>query len=113
MADKVAQLADPRTIRLYRLIGRIAENGEDDQLLRETADLIHELLEQAEASGDLDRQGELTSDPTFTRLMDSFADAAHPAVGRLRELLAQRGWTGWTVVEKRETEPERRGPTRV
>jgi DNA-binding transcriptional MerR regulator len=101
MADKVAQLADPRTVRLYGLIGRIADGGADDGVLRETADLIHELLEQAEASGDLDRQGELTSDPTFTELMDSFAGAAHPAVGRLRELLAERGWTGWTVIEKR------------
>lgn len=107
MAGKVAQLADPRTVRLYGLIGRIAENGDDDEVLRETADLIHELLEQAEASGELDRQGELTSDPTFTRLMDSFADAAHPAVARLRELLAERGWTGWTVVEKREQAPSR------
>lgn len=101
MADKVAQLADPRIVRLYQLIGRIAENSADDEVLRETAAVIDELLQQAEASGDLDLQGELGSDPTFTRLMDSFADAAHPAVGRLRELLAERGWAGWTVVEKR------------
>jgi DNA-binding transcriptional MerR regulator len=112
MADKFAQLADPRTMRLYTLIGRIAENGEDDELLRETAELIHELLEEAEASGELELQGELTSDPTFTGLVDSFAGAAHPAVGRLRELLAERGWTGWTVVEKREPEPARPGGAR-
>ena len=102
MADKVAKLADPRTVRLYTLIGRIAENGEDDELLRETADVIHELLEEAAAAGELDGQSELGSDPTFTQLMDSFADAAHPAVGRLRELLADRGWSGWTVLEKSE-----------
>ena len=41
-------------------------------------------------------------DEAFIRLMDSFADAAHPAVARLRELIAERGWTGWTRVEKRE-----------
>jgi len=34
--------------------------------------------------------------------MDSFADASHPAVARLRELIAERGWTGWTRVEKRQ-----------
>ena len=109
MADKVAQLADPRTVRLYRLIGRIAQDGEDDELLRETAELIHELLEEAEASGELQLQGQLTSDATFTGLVDSFAGAAHPAVGRLRELLAERGWTGWTVVEERKPAPSRRG----
>ncbi len=113
MADKVAQLADPRAVRLYQLIGRIAENGEDDELLRETAELIHELLEEAEASGELELQEQFTSDPTFTGLMDSLASAAHPAVGRLRELLAERGWTGWTVVEKREPAPSRQGSTRI
>ncbi len=102
MADKVAQLADPKTVRLYQLIGRIAENWEDEELLRETADLMSELFEQAAASGELDWQDEHMPDAAFIRLMDSFADGAHPAVARLRELIAERGWTGWTRVEKRE-----------
>ena len=102
MADKVAQLADPNIVRLYQLIGRIAENWQDEELLRETADLMSELLERAEDSGELDRQDEHMPDEAFIRLMDSFADAAHPAVARLRELIAERGWTGWTRVEKRE-----------
>ncbi|HEX5562220.1 MAG TPA: MerR family transcriptional regulator [Nocardioidaceae bacterium] len=104
MADKVAQLADPRIVRLYRLIGRIADNGEDEDLLRETADLLSRLFEQAAVIGQLDRQDEHTLDATFVRLMDSFAHGAHPAVARLRDLLAQRGWTGWTRVERREPE---------
>ena len=102
MADKVAQLTNPKIVQLYQLIGRIAENWEDEELLRETADLMSELLEQAAASGELDRQDEHMPDAAFIRLMDSFADASHPAVGRLRELIAERGWTGWTRVEKRE-----------
>jgi DNA-binding transcriptional MerR regulator len=101
MADKVAQLANPKVVRLYQLIGRIADNGEDDELLRETADLISELLAQAEASGELDRQDEYMPDAAFIGLMDSFADASHPSVARLRELIGERGWTGWTRVEKR------------
>ena len=102
MADKVAKLADPNIVRLYQLIGRIAENGADEELLRETADLMSELLEQAAVSGELDRQDEQMSDAAFIRLMDSFADGAHPAVARLRELIAERGWTGWTRLQKRE-----------
>ena len=101
MADKVAQLANPEIVRLYQLIGRIAENW-DEELLRQTADLMSELLEQAAASGELDWQDEHTPDPAFIRLMDSFADGAHPVVARLRELIAERGWTGWTRIEKRE-----------
>jgi DNA-binding transcriptional MerR regulator len=101
MAEKVAQLDNPKVVRLYQLIGRIAENGEDDELLRETADLLIELFEQAAASGELDRQDEHMPDAAFIGLMDSFADASHPAVARLRELIAERGWTGWTRIEKR------------
>jgi len=102
MANKVTQLANPKTVRLYQLIGRIAENGEDEEVLRQTADLMSELLQQAADSGELDRQDELMPDAAFIGLMDSFADASHPAVGRLRELIAERGWTGWTRIEKRK-----------
>ncbi len=102
MADKVAQLADPKIVRLYQLIGRIAENWEDEKLLRETADLMSEMLEQAAASGGLDWQDEHMTDAAFIRLMDSFADGAHPVVARLRGMIAERGWSGWTRIEKRE-----------
>jgi DNA-binding transcriptional MerR regulator len=102
MADKVAQLANPKIVRLYQLIGRIAENWPDEELLRETADLMSELAEHAAATGELDWQDQHTPDPAFIRLMDSFADASHPAVPRLRELIAERGWTGWTRIEKRQ-----------
>jgi len=102
MADKVAQLADPNVVRLYQLIGRIAENWQDEELLRETADLMSELLEQAAVNGELDQQDEHMPDAAFIRLMDSFADSAHPVVARLRELIAERGWTGWTRLQKRE-----------
>jgi DNA-binding transcriptional MerR regulator len=100
MADKVAQLDNPKVVRLYQLVARFVDDWEDEQLLHETADLIHELLEEAAATGQLDWQGE--DDPAFIGLMDSFADEAHPAVARLRELVNQRGWTGWTQVEKRQ-----------
>ena len=102
MAEKVTQLDNPKVVRLYQLIGQIAENGEDEELLRETADLLIELFEQAAASGELDRQDEHMPDAAFVGLMDSFADASHPAVARLRELIGERGWTGWTRIEKRE-----------
>ena len=110
MADKVAQLADPDIVRLYQLVGRIAENGEDEELLRETADLMSELLQRAADSGELDRQDEHRPDEAFIGLMDSFADASHPAVARLRELIAERGWTGWTRIEK-HPDPSRRAGT--
>lgn len=106
MADKTAQLEDPRGARLYELLGTIAAVWDADSAgaalhahLHEAADLIHALLQSAEASGRLDAQQ--PADVAYNDLMDSFADNAHPAVARLRELLRERGWSGWTRVEKR------------
>ena len=109
MADKVAQLSDPRVVRFYRMLGRIAENWSDDEVLREAADLVADLLERAAAAGNLARQGEVLPDPAFVRLMDAFAAGSHPAVGRLRELLAERGWAGWTWFERAESADDRPG----
>lgn len=102
MAEKVAQLADPGVVRLYQLIGRIAETWPDEEPLHEAADLLSELFQQAADRGELDGQDKYTPDEAFVRLMDSLAEASHPSVARLRELIAERGWTGWTRIEKRE-----------
>lgn len=102
MADKVAQLADPNVRRLYQLIGRVAADWQNEELLTETADLMCELFEQAAANGELDLQDDLMPDAAFVGLLDSFADGAHPAVARLRERIAERGWIGWTRIEKRK-----------
>jgi len=100
MADKVAQLSDPDTVRLYALLGRMAEGQDDEELLRETADLLVAMFERADARGVLDQQSERLADDGFVALLDSFADA-HPVVERLRALLAESGWSGWTLVERR------------
>jgi DNA-binding transcriptional MerR regulator len=104
MADKTAQLDDPRTVRLYRLIGELAEAGLDESLdedrLGAVADLMVELLEQSAERGDLDRQSEDLADDAFIALIDAFASEAHPMVQRLRELMAERGWTGWSRMER-------------
>jgi DNA-binding transcriptional MerR regulator len=102
MADKVAQLQDPRTVRFYRLIGRMLDSTEDEQepIALEMADLLVELFEEAAATGQLDQQDIDMDDAAFVQLLDSMSDG-HPVIARLRELLAERGWAGWTRVEKR------------
>lgn len=106
MADKTAQLNDHRVARVYELFFTIASEwdvdaaGDDLQAhLEEAADLLHELLQGAHASGQLNAQQ--PADSAYNDLMDSFADNAHPAVARLRGLLSERGWSGWTRVEKK------------
>jgi DNA-binding transcriptional MerR regulator len=103
MADKTAQLDDPRTVRLYRLLDELVATGADDERLGEAADLIVELAQESADRGDLDRQGVDMGDDAFIGLVDSYASDAHPVVERLQELLEQRGWTGWARMEPSET----------
>jgi DNA-binding transcriptional MerR regulator len=98
MADKNAQLDDPRVRRLYRLVAE-ALTDPDVARLVELADLMVELFEESARRGELDRQ---PSDDAFVALMDSFATDAHPLIERLQGLLLERGWTGWTRVERAE-----------
>jgi DNA-binding transcriptional MerR regulator len=101
MDDKVRQLEDPRVVRFYQLISRIVTGGGqvDEHLIRETADLLVEMFEAAAASGQLEQQDLTMDDTAFVQLLDSMAEG-HPVVTRLQELIAQRGWTGWTKVER-------------
>ena len=39
-------------------------------------------------------------DDAFIALVDSFASDSHPMMERLQELMAERGWTGWSRIEK-------------
>ena len=50
MADKMAQLDDPRTVQLYRLIGELVEVGMDEERLSAVADLMAEMVEESAAA---------------------------------------------------------------
>ena len=102
MADKMAQLDDPRTVQLYRLIDELVEVGMDEDRLNAVADLMVEMAEESAERGELDRQNEEMGDDAFVALLDSFASDAHPMVERLQELMAERGWTGWSRIERAE-----------
>ncbi|GAA1969793.1 MerR family transcriptional regulator [Nocardioides panacihumi] len=105
MADKTAQLEDPRTVRLYRLIDELVADGVagrslDEEKLGSVADLIADLAEQSAERGELERQSAEMSDDAFVGLIDSYAFDAHPLVERLQEMLTERGWTGWSRMER-------------
>lgn len=102
MDDKARQLEDPRTVRFYQLISRMLSGDEvevHEHLVREMADLLVEMFEDAAASGQLEQQDLSMDDSAFVQLLDSMAEG-HPMVARLQELIAERGWTGWTRVER-------------
>ena len=100
MTAKLAQLDDPRLIRLYRLGSQILETdaGRDDPLLREAADIMAGLLEQASAAGqDL---GEAGHDDLAFDLLDALAVESDPRAQRLLDLLRERGWAGWNRLKR-------------
>ena len=102
MADKTAQLSDPKVIRLYQLIGEVleAEGEAQERVVRDMADLMVSMFEQAAADGYLDQQDDQLDDAAFVGLLDSLAGGSHPMVPRLRQLIAERGWSGWTRIER-------------
>jgi DNA-binding transcriptional MerR regulator len=105
MAEKVAQLDDPRLRRLYLALGALLTSDDDAEArLAEAADLLVEMLEEAEARGELDQQDEQLADHSFVALLDTVVMAAGPHVlrlqDRLQELMVERGWSGWVKMER-------------
>ena len=98
MPDKLAQLEDPRLIRLYRLLSEIGDDdrGDDDPRLAEAADILADLLSQAYAAGEKQPDGdELPFD-----LLDALAVESDPRMERMQQLMRERGWAGWARLER-------------
>ncbi len=100
MPDKWSQLENPQLVRLYRVLGDALEAGPDDPRLEEAADILVEMLEQAEARGELDHQDEAFNDVPFVDLLDALVVESDPRGERLLELMRERGWTGWTKLAR-------------
>ncbi|XVU29033.1 MerR family transcriptional regulator [Actinoplanes sp. CA-054009] len=96
---KLAELEDPRMVRLYRLLSEVFDDdrGDDDPRLAEIADLLAALSEKAYAAG-LPDYGE--ADDTPFDLLDALAVETDPRVTRLLALMRERGWARWTRLER-------------
>jgi DNA-binding transcriptional MerR regulator len=101
MPDKLAGLEDPRMVRLYRVLSEIAESdgGDDDPRLTEAADILADLLEQAYAASG-GQASEWASDDLPFDLLDAFAVESDPRMERMQQLMRERGWAGWTRLER-------------
>ncbi|WP_225730582.1 MULTISPECIES: MerR family transcriptional regulator [unclassified Nocardia] len=105
LARKRVQIADPRLVDFYRTLGRVLDGTVDDASLVELADTMAGYLTQlADEHGD-DYVGDADLEPLFAELLDAQAFDAAPPARRLIELLRQRGWTGWTNLERVQVAP--------
>ncbi|ADB32440.1 transcriptional regulator, MerR family [Kribbella flavida DSM 17836] len=108
IAAKIAQLDDPRLVRLYRILSEILESddtGDDDPRLAEAADTMADLAEQAYTSGEINPD-ELAHDALPIDLLDALAVESDPRAERLRELMRRRGWAGWNRIERLAEPPD-------
>jgi DNA-binding transcriptional MerR regulator len=100
IAAKHVQLDDPQLVRLYRVLSELIESdATDDSLLEEAADILAALFEQAYAAGELNLD-DIEKDDLGVDLLDSLALESEPRIQRMFDLLRERGWTGWTRVER-------------
>jgi hypothetical protein len=107
MPGKLAELEDPRVVRLYRLLSEVFETdngGDDDPRLIEVADIMAGLAEQADSAGQSFPEDVAQDDLPFD-LLDAMAVEADPRAKRLVALMRERGWSGWTRMERLEPGP--------
>jgi DNA-binding transcriptional MerR regulator len=106
MTGKLAQLEDPRLVRLYRVGSEILESDAvDDSLAEEVADIMAGLLEQADASGELNFAEAVHDDLPFDLLEALFLES-DPRAERMLDLMRERGWTGWIRPERVAEPPD-------
>ncbi|MGN8551130.1 UNVERIFIED_CONTAM: MerR family transcriptional regulator [Microbacterium sp. SLM126] len=110
IAAKNRQLDDdPDMTRLYRLLGSAPEWSPDDPRVVELADMVEHLRLRAIQNGELEIGGADRPDP-FTALLDAAMTESAPVARRLLAILEERGWRGWTRLERA---PEARIPDDV
>lgn len=97
IANKHEELDDPDMQKLYRLISESLDWSVDEPRLVEIADIMERLLIRAVENGEVEAHG---LDDSFADLLEATAIDASPLVERLLEMLQERGWRGWTRVER-------------
>ncbi|MER7986758.1 MerR family transcriptional regulator [Streptomyces noursei] len=100
LARKREQLAVPQLVDFYRALGQALDRADGEPRLIEVADAL-----AAHLARTVDAHGERYVDdvdlaPPLVELMDALAFDTAPPARRLVELLEERGWTGWTRLER-------------
>jgi DNA-binding transcriptional MerR regulator len=110
MAHKRGQLDDPATQAIYADLVEVADWEADDPRLPAFADRLVSLIEETAAHwDDYDDAADFALDDDLAELLDSVFLDAVPVAPRLLKLLEERGWTGWTRLERTDPAPERPG----
>ncbi len=104
MARKRQQITDPQLINFYRILSQAFDQTPDDPKLVELADELATYLTHLTDEHGEHYVNDTNLDPPLAKLMDTLALDTVPPARRLVALLKQRGWTGWTELERTPTE---------
>lgn len=101
IATKHQELDDPNVMRLYELVSDALNWPADDPRIYEVADLLERIYHRAEETGEIGADSaEFPLDDPFVDLLDSTMVESAPGAQRLRAILEERGFEGWTRVER-------------
>lgn len=104
MALKRAQLDSPAVIAIYHDLLATLDWEPDDPRLPALADRLADLIDTS-AAIDADYEGVFDLDDDLVALLDEVFLESVPIGQRLLELLEERGWTGWTRLERIDPAP--------
>jgi hypothetical protein len=97
IAKKQADLNDPDMVKLYKLLSGAPGWQADDPRLNEVADVLERIMARAVEAGDADTDG---FDDQLVDLLDATMVESAPASRRLLAIMRERGWAGWTRIER-------------
>jgi DNA-binding transcriptional MerR regulator len=97
MAKKHEQLDDPDMVKLYSLVSGALDWAANDPRVVEVADIVERLRIHAVEAGEVGADG---FDDHFADLLDAIMVESSPGAKRLLAILEERGWRGWTRIER-------------
>ncbi|GGX99410.1 MerR family transcriptional regulator [Streptomyces minutiscleroticus] len=98
IAKKHEELDDPDMVKLYGILDEALDWPVDDLRMVEIADLLERLMIRAVEAGEVG--GDDGIDDQFVDLLDSTMVESSPGAARLLAILEERGWKGWTRIER-------------
>ncbi len=97
IAKKHEQLDDPDMVKLYGFLSGPVDWPVADPRIVEVADNLERLRIRAVEAGEVSTDG---FDDQFVALMDATVAESAPGARRVLEILEERGWRGWTRIER-------------
>jgi DNA-binding transcriptional MerR regulator len=106
MAIKRAQIEDPAVTRMYLDLVQAVDWDPGDARLPAVADRLVTMFEEDAAQRDEQQAPDFALDDELVALLDEVFVAAVPCARALLRLLEDRGWSGWTRLERIGPPPE-------